>query len=392
MARRSIVQVTLWNSLYLGNFMLSQIELARAVEATLGLGTHCVLGPGADGLPGLRELDAAGLTWSILPREHRRWRAHLDEVVRERDAALMHTHFTAADLAAAASAHAAGVPCVWNVATGISGYPLRKRVTDLYKMRFVARRRVARIVTVSRWLGELALRRGAAPEQVEVLPNALLIDRFAELPPRAQARERFGIEQDAVVALLLGWWPDVKGVDVFLDALARIVAKRPQLRALLVGEELMREFLAERLPEEASWLRTTGFVEDPAWLFAAADVFVSASRHEGQSTAVGEALAAGLPEICSDIPGTEMWKAAPGVLTFPSEDAGALAAQLELLLAATPAERSELGSRNRQWVRGEFSVEAWCERLCALYGGLIGAARPPISATAARAHEHTPSR
>jgi glycosyltransferase involved in cell wall biosynthesis len=377
MTRRSIVQVTLWNSPYLGNFMLGQIELARAVEQALGLGTHCVLGPGADELPGVRELDDAGLTWSVLPREHKRWRAHLDRVLRERDAALVHTHFTRADLPAAAAADALGVPCVWNVATGFAGYPLRTRVKDLYKMRVVARRRVARIVAVSRWLGELTVRRGAPRERVEVLPNALLLERFAELPPRAQARERFGLEQDAFVALLLGWWPDVKGVDVLLDAIASLAHDHPQLRALLVGEEQMRGFLDEQLPRQPSWLATSGFVEDPAWLFAAADVFVSASRHEGQSTAAGEALAAALPEICSDIAGTEMWKAAPGVTTFPSEDAAALAAQLERLLGASPDERAALGQSNQDWVRGEFSVQAWCERLCALYGELARLASTP---------------
>ncbi len=375
MARRSIVQVTLWNSPYLGNFMLSQIELARAVQAALELGTHCVLGPGADGLPGVRELDAAGISWSVLPREHGRWRAHLDRVLREHDASLVHTHFTRADLPAAAAAHAVGVPCVWNVATGFAGYPLRTRVKDLYKMRVVARRRVARIVAVSRWLGELTRRRGAPPERVDVLPNALLLERFAELPDRARARERFGLEQDAIVALLLGWWPDVKGVDVFLDALGRLVGEHPELRALLVGEEQMRAYLDERMPERPPWLRTSGFVEDPAWLFAAADVFVSASRHEGQSTAAGEALAAGLPEICSDIPGTVMWTPSPSVQTFPSEDDRALAARLEQLVAATPRERAELGRQGREWVRGEFSVQAWCASLCALYGELVGSPR-----------------
>src|SRR5664279_2999234 len=47
MTERSVVQVTLWNSPYLGNFMSSELVLAGAVRARFGLGTHFVLEHGA---------------------------------------------------------------------------------------------------------------------------------------------------------------------------------------------------------------------------------------------------------------------------------------------------------------------------------------------------------
>ena len=68
-------------------------------------------------------------------------------------------------------------------------------------------------------------------------------------------------------------------------------------------------------------------------LYAAADVFVSASRHEGYSYAVGEALACGLPVVLSDIDGTRLFTRAPGAFTFPPGDSPALAAQLDRVLA-----------------------------------------------------------
>lgn len=368
---RSIVQVTLWNSPYLGNFMSSELALAGAVRTRFGLGTHFVLAHGAEGQPWLADLDAAGVTWSILSPRRRVWRAHLDAVMSERAAALVHTHFTIADLPAARAAAAIGMPCVWHVRTGFTGYPLRQRATDLLKMRIAARRRVARIITVSPWLAEFVAARGAPRERIEMVPNAIVAERFADPPDRAAARERFGLDADADVVLCMGWWPEVKGVDVLLDGLAMIADRHPAMSLLLVGEEQMQSFLAERLPVRPSWLRTSSFVSDSAWLFAAADIFVSASRHEGQSSAIGEALACGLPVVMSDIPGTAMWGGAPHMLTFGSEDAAALGSRLEQLLGCSDEQRAAAGARDRDWVLKNFAIDAWDNRICAIYEDLL---------------------
>jgi glycosyltransferase involved in cell wall biosynthesis len=368
---RTVVQVTLWNSPYLGNLMSSELALATAVRARLGLGTHFVLARGAEGQPWLADLDAAGVTWSILPTGGRARRAHLEAVIREHDVALVHTHFTVADLSAASAAAATGVPCVWHIRTGFTGYPLAQRLKDLVKMRLVARRRVARIITVSPWLAEFIARRGAPRGRIETVPNPIVTERFAQLPERGVARERLGLDAGADVVLCMGWWPDVKGVDVLVDALQAIAERHPGMNALLVGEEVMQSFLSQRLPERPPWLRTSGFVSDSAWLFAAADIFVSASRHEGQSSAIGEALACGLPVVMSDIPGTAGWGGAPHIATFPSEDASALAVELERLFEVPSETRVAAGVENREWVWEHFAIDVWFDKICAIYRELL---------------------
>lgn len=371
MSERSIIQATLWNSPYLGNVMMSQLALARAVRTTLGLSTHFVLADGAAGHPWLADLEAAETTWSVLPPGHG-WRAHLDRVIEEHGGALVHTHFTEADLSGARAARAAGIPCVWHVRTGFSGYPARQRLKDLVKLRIVARRDVAAIVAVSPWLAELLRGRGAPSDRVETIQNAIVLERFDRMPSREAARERFGLAGDSDVVLALGWWPEVKGVDVLLDALEQIAERHPRMQALLVGEESMRTFLARRQPPPPSWVRVSGFVEDAAWLYAAADAFVSASRHEGQSSAIGEAIGCGLGVVMSDIPGTSGWGAAPHAAMFPSEDSDALAEQLDRLLAASPEARANAGDENRAWARGSAGIDSWCAQLCALYERLVG--------------------
>jgi glycosyltransferase involved in cell wall biosynthesis len=380
MTGQSVIQLPLWNSPYLGNFMSSELAFARTVQARFGLGTHFVLGDGAEGQPWLRDIEAQGATWSVLPPRISRWHSHIKRVVGEYDPALLHTHFTAADLQSASIASKVGVPCIWHIRTGFTGYSLQQRAKDLVKWRLIAQRRVARIIAVSTWLGELVCRRGAPADRVDVLPNPVVLDRFERLPDRAQARERLGLEPHADVVLALGWWPEVKGVDVFLSSMEAIAAQHPSINALLVGNEQMDEYLAEHLPRKPAWLRTSPFVEDAAWLFAAADMFVSASRHEGQSAAIGEAIACGLPVVMSDIAGTVSWGKAPNVLTFPSEDAPALAARLEQLLAQSPGARAAASAQNRDWAHAHLGPAPWCERLSEIYQELL----EPATATPRR--------
>jgi glycosyltransferase involved in cell wall biosynthesis len=369
--RRSILQVTLWNSPYLGNFMSSELAFAGAARDRLGLGTHFVLGDGAQGQPWLVDLEAAGATWSILPSRRSAWRSHLAATAGELDVALVHTHFSAADLAGAAVASSVGAPCIWHLRTGFNRYSLRQRLKDIVKMRIVSRRRVDRIIAVAPWLADLARRRGMPQDRIRVLPSPITIDRFTNLPSRDEARKRFGLDPHATVLLALGWWPEVKGVDVLIDAVEPLARRYPTMQALLVGEEPMRSFLASRLPSQPPWLRLSGFVNDSAWLFAAADIFVSASRHEGQPAAIGEAIACGLPVVMSDIAGSASWAAAPHVSTFPSEEPASLCARLDALLAEDTRTRDGAGLENRRWAENHLGTGPWCDALCAIYSEVL---------------------
>jgi glycosyltransferase involved in cell wall biosynthesis len=365
----AIVQVTLWQSPYLGNFMSSQLRLAGTVREALGLETHVVLAEGALGQPWCSELASAGVSWSVLPERGRKRRVeHLVRVAREHGAAIVHSHFTRADVDSLAAARRTGARCIWQMHTGFEGYSLRQRLKDLVKVGRLGRR-VDCVIVVSDWLAALAQRRGFPADKVIVLPNAIVLDRFEILPEKEHARAVLGLDRDAQVALVLAWWPEVKGVDVVIAALAQLAHRQEPVTGLLVGEQRLERFLDGVVPNGAPWLRVTPFVDDPAPLYAAADVFVSASRHEGYSYAVGEALACGLPVVLSDIEGTRLFTRAPGAVTFPVGDASALADQLERVLRDPDRER--LRAANRAWALDHLAIGPWCSRMVALYRGLL---------------------
>ena len=180
--RRSVIQVTVWDSPYLGNFMASQLVLADAVEAELGLATHLVLAEGARDQPWLAELARPHLSWSILPSHGRaQRRRHLERVAREHGAAIVHSHFTEADVEAVVAARRCRASCVWQMHTGFAAYSTRQRAKDLFKVGVLGKG-VDRVIAVSDWVAALARRRGFPAESVVVLPNAIVLDRFDSLP------------------------------------------------------------------------------------------------------------------------------------------------------------------------------------------------------------------
>ena len=135
---------------------------------------------------------------------------------------------------------------------------------------------------------------------------------------------------------------------------------------MLVGDSaLERTFGGPGVP----WLSVIRPRDDVATIFAAADIFVSSSRDEGFSYSIGEAMASRLPVISSDIEGPATYFAAEGVVTFPSEDANALAAALRELLQAS--DRTSLGLANRDYVERNLGIDAHVNRVIELFAELL---------------------
>jgi glycosyltransferase involved in cell wall biosynthesis len=159
-----------------------------------------------------------------------------------------------------------------------------------------------------------------------------------DAPPaadRAAARARFGLTPAAVAVLSFGLIRPYKGVDVLLDAVARIPRGLP-LTLLLAGEPWgeLATMLTRRLraPDLAGRVvATLGWVpeaEAGVW-FAAADAVALPYRSATGSAVAAQALAAGLPLVASAVGGlVDVVEDGVNGLLVPPGDAGALAAAL----------------------------------------------------------------
>jgi glycosyltransferase involved in cell wall biosynthesis len=201
---------------------------------------------------------------------------------------------------------------------------------------------------------------------------------FLELPTHPRT--------DTVRILYCGQLIERKGLRVLIDAFSDIADDFPQLELQLVGEGPLRDALAEQVPARFKNRVIFAGFQSVARLpdfFGNADLFVLPSLHDGWGVVVNQALAAGLPIVCSRSVGAAVDLVAPGQNgdLVPPNDRIALATALRSL-AGDADRRIAFGRRSRaaalEWTptRG---VDRWVELAEHVLKRRIPAAAQPLS-------------
>ena len=190
---------------------------------------------------------------------------------------------------------------------------------------------------------------GLDPERVEVLPNAIDMDRYPVASP-GSAEYAF---------IFVGELIPLKRVDLILRALARISPKHPEARICIAGRgrlEAELRSLAEQLGI-ADRIDFLGFVREVQPFLAKARAIVLASDEEGFPFSLVEAMSTGLVPISTAVGSVpEFITDGENGLLYPPGDEQALADRMNRVLEE-PAlyERLRAGALE---MRERFSFEA----------------------------------
>jgi glycosyltransferase involved in cell wall biosynthesis len=187
----------------------------------------------------------------------------------------------------------------------------------------------------------------------------------ADLRPRPPAKFVIGS---------IGHVSRTKGTDVFLEAAALALRRRPELRFEHAGPT--RPWGDDEFEESVQRTAESSGLRDSLTMLGyqpARDVlrswslFVSPSRQEGFPLSTLEAMAAGVPVIATNVGGIpeQIVHLESGVLV-PAEDAGAIAEWIERLYADDDL-RARLATAGRSRARSVFSLEAQAEGLQRAY-------------------------
>jgi glycosyltransferase involved in cell wall biosynthesis len=207
---------------------------------------------------------------------------------------------------------------------------------------------------------------------IEIVPNGIELDRFAQAAPAARVEVR--LPADAVVLMYVGRLGPEKNLATLLDAFSHAATHAPQAVLALVGDGPQAAALRERarqlnLNERVRFLGTHPNDRVPS-LLSCADAFVTASITEGHPMTIIEALAAGRPAIGFDVPGIRETIVDGDNGLLAPVDPAALGERMAQMV--TDAElRARLSGGARQSSQ-QYSIETTTRRIIEHYERLVG--------------------
>jgi glycosyltransferase involved in cell wall biosynthesis len=176
------------------------------------------------------------------------------------------------------------------------------------------------LITPSHWSAQGLVHDGADGSRIRVVPHGVDVGVYhpLESEQRTALRNRLGCHGQFVF-LNTSAMTNNKGIALLLQAFARVVVRHPQSRLMLKGldslyrsQELLRSVAQGLAPAEWRLIQPRiGYLGGNltqygmAELYQAADVYVSPYLGEGFNLPVLEAMACGLPVVCTKGGSTE---------------------------------------------------------------------------------------
>jgi glycosyltransferase involved in cell wall biosynthesis len=314
----------------------------------------------------------------------------LDTLPRdEYDVVHIHTPFIA-HYAGARFARRANLPCVATYHTFFESYaqhyvPAMPKWLGRYLARAFTRSQcddVQALIAPSEPMRDVLVEYGVSTP-IHVLPTGLAADRFVQGDGN-RFRAQSGLPADRPLMTYIGRVAHEKNIDFLVNVFAKVRQTVPRAMLVIAGEGPARESLRQRVASLkldadvffAGYLdRNTALLD----CYAAANVFVFASRTETQGLVLLEAMAQGVPVVSTAELGTRsILKPGCGALVS-QENLDEFTATVVRVLQDNNLQK-ELGERGRAYAK-TWSSAFMARRLADLYGALRSA--PKTSGVAA---------
>jgi glycosyltransferase involved in cell wall biosynthesis len=279
--------------------------------------------------------------------------------MRQRAIAVAHAFDFYTNLMLIPAARLAGVPVIGS----------HRQLGDLltrakFKAQYWAFRLCDRVVCNSRAAAERLFAEGLPEDKVEIIPNGLAPEAFAESIP-AIARKP-GMVRVGMIARMNS---EAKNHAAFLKAAAELVRRGVPVDFLLVGDGPRRPGLEQMAADLgiAGKVSFAGERHDIPEMLASMDITVQISSSESLSNAILESMAAGVPVVASNVGGNpELVKDGETGLLVPPNDEGKLVEALGRLVG-DPQARAQYAARSQAFVLSEFHIDQVGRRFEQLY-------------------------
>jgi len=211
---------------------------------------------------------------------------------------------------------------------------------------------------------------------IEVIPNGLDLTPYREIT-QLMDRSAFGFSDKHVISTYVGRLAPEKNLTFLLRAFYGVAMTYDHVRLLLVGDGPDRENLESQVKHMnlGAKVHFTGMVDykDIPSYMAASDIFVTPSSSETFGLSTVEAMAAGLPALGIDAPGTTdiIEDGITGLIV--AEDLAVFTAKL-VLLSTNHELRIKMGKQALQ-ASDKYDIQSTTSTLFRQYQLLVNSAQ-----------------
>lgn len=144
---------------------------------------------------------------------------------------------------------------------------------------------------------------GVSADRISPFPLMVDLEEFKHLPAKQTAREKFHLSSDDFVIIFLGRLHEYKGIDLLIEAIARLKTEIPHLKLLIVGRDegslsIIKHKICKKNLQNFIIIHPPLYEKDRLFAYCAADLFtLTPNFYEETSLAALEALACGIPII-----------------------------------------------------------------------------------------------
>lgn len=288
---------------------------------------------------------------------------------------IVHTHSSKAGVIGRLAAKIARVPVIVHT---VHGWSFHEQMSPRKLRFYVALEKIGdwcghQAIVVAAQDREKGLAQGINAASYPLIRSGIELDRFGhpQIPPD-EMRRQLGIPADAlVVGSVTRLSPQKAPLDL-ADAFMRINRHLPETWFVIVGDGPLRHDVERALQTAGIANRTilTGLRRDVPELLAAFDVFVLSSLWEGLPRVLPQAMATGLPIVCTIADGSAeaITEGENGFLVPKGETA--VLADRALQLLQDEELRRKMGANGRSRAP-EFSADQMVRDIDALYQQLL---------------------
>ena len=301
----------------------------------------------------------------------------LARIIRTERAAVVQTWLYHADLIGGLAASLARRPVAWNIRRSSLDPAITGRGVML-TARLCARlsgRLPRAIVCCADAARQSHVAFGYDAPKMRVIPNGFDTNRFQPDPDvRRRIRDELGLDADNLAVAILGRFVSQKNHRMFVEAASQIASAHPDARFIMAGRGLDSGNAVL-----GGWIAATGLQDrfrllglraDVPDLLTGLDIVTLTSHTEGFPNVIGEAMAAGVPCVATDVGDTALLLGETGKVT-PRGDTSAFASAVGEKLAMDRMNRMNEGVRGRARIIENFEITRIARQYDDLWQSLV---------------------